>query len=288
MKQDRLKKSFVVLVSASLLFLGLPPLATSAQDSSQSQGQSGGDQSNQSSSQGSDQDQGPENGTSSDPNSAAPAPLSSDALNALVAPIALYPDALVAQVLAASTYPDEVAIADYWLGQNKSMSSSDLATAVNNQTWDPSVKALCQFPSVLDNMAHNLAWTSSLGQAYENQQSDVMNAVQVMRAKAQASGALQSNSQVTVVQQAPQTIVIKPANPQIVYVPEYNPTVVYGTPYVVPLYTPPPVAVVGAAIGFGAGIAIGAAIGGGGYVGGGFVGGGWGGFGWGLQPRENR
>ena len=81
----------------------------------------------------------------------------------MVAPIALYPDALVAQILAAATYPDQVAIADYLLGQNKSLSSSDLATAVNNQTWDPSVKALCQFSSVLDNMAHNLAWTSSLG-----------------------------------------------------------------------------------------------------------------------------
>ena len=203
----------------------------------------------------------------------------------MVAPIALYPDALVAQILAASAYPDQVAIADYWLGQNKSLSSTDLASAVNQQTWDPSVKALCQFPSVLDNLAHNLAWTSSLGQAFENQQDDVMNAVQAMRAKAQAAGNLQSNQQISVVQQTPQTIIIKPANPQVVYVPEYNPTVVYGSPYVVPLYTPPPVAVaVAAGIGFGAGIAIGAAVGGGGFVGGGVAfGGGWGGFGWGFN-----
>src|SRR5271170_4513709 len=99
-------------------------------------------------------------------------------LQALVAPIALYPDALVAQVLSASTFPDQVAIADYWLGQNKSLTGSALMEAVNKQSWDASVKALTQFPSVLDNLAKNLSWTSALGDAYFNQQQDVMNAVQ--------------------------------------------------------------------------------------------------------------
>jgi len=207
-----------------------------------------------------------------------------DQLDALVAPIALYPDALVAQVLAAATLPDQVAYAEDWLQQNSNLTGSALTDAVNQQSWDPSVKALTQFPSVLSDLAKNLSWTSSLGQAYVNQQSDVMTAVQVMRAKAQAAGTLQSSSQITVVQQSPSTIVIKPANPSVVYVPQYNPTVVYGAPYVVPAYTPP-VAVVSAGLSFGAGVAVGAVLGGGGFVGGGFVGGGFGwGFGaWGLN-----
>jgi len=206
-----------------------------------------------------------------------PAPQSADQLNALVAPIALYPDALVAQALAASTFPDQVAVADYWLSQNSSLTGAALAQAVDQQTWDPSVKALTQFPSVLDNLAKNLAWTSSLGQAFHNQQADVMAAVQAMRAKAQAAGTLQSTSQITVTQPSPSIIVIQPANPQVVYVPQYNPTIVYGAaPLVVPYYTPP-VTIAAATVSFGSGIAIGAVFGGGGS----FVAGG--GFGWGFH-----
>lgn len=192
----------------------------------------------------------------------APAPMPANQLDSLVAPIALYPDALVAQILAAATFPDQVAIANYWLQQNKSLTGSALMQAVDKETWDNSVKALTQFPSVLNNMAQNLSWTSSLGEAYHNQGADVMNAVQTLRAQAQAAGNLKSTPQITVVQQTPQTIVIQPANPQIVYVPVYNPTVIYGTPYVVPGYSAGDVAAA-AVIGFGAGIAIGAMVGGG-------------------------
>src|SRR5215472_13100902 len=195
------------------------------------------------------------------------APQGAGDLQSLLAPIALYPNSLVAQILTASTFPDQVAVADYWLQQNKSLTGSALMQAVDKQSWDPSVKALTQFPSVLDNMAKNLAWTSSVGEAYHNQQSDVMTAIQTLRAQAKAKGSLQSNSQITVVQQSPQTIVIQPTNPQIVYVPQYNPTVVYGTPYVVPAYVAPTysagdVAAAGI-IGFGAGIAVGAMMSGG-------------------------
>jgi hypothetical protein len=204
-----------------------------------------------------------------------PAPLSADQLDSLVAPIALYPDALVAQVLAASANPDQVAYVDDWLAQNKNLTGQALAQAVDQQSWDPSVKALTQFPSVLDNLAHNLSWTSSLGQAFANQQSDVMAAVQAMRAKAQAAGTLQSNSQITITAPSPNTIVIQPANPQVIYVPQYNPTVVYGAPVVVPYYVPPALPVsVGVGLYFGAPITIGAWFGGGG----------WGaGFGWGWH-----
>src|SRR6266699_5235328 len=102
-------------------------------------------------------------------------------LQQLVAPIALYPDELVAEILAASTYPTQIVEADRWLQQNSSLKGAQLASEVDKQSWDPSVKALTQFPSVLANMAKNLSWTSSLGDAYVNQQQDVMNAVQVTR-----------------------------------------------------------------------------------------------------------
>jgi Protein of unknown function (DUF3300) len=195
------------------------------------------------------------------------APQSASQLQALVAPIALYPDALVAQILSASTFPDQVAIADYWLGQNKNLTGNALMKAVDRQTWDPSVKALTQFPSVLGNLAKNLSWTSSLGEAYHNQPADVMTAIQTLREQAKAKGTLKSNSQITVVQKSPQVIVIEPANPQVVYVPEYDPALVYGVPYVVPgyvapVYTAGDVAAAGL-IGFGAGIAVGALMGGG-------------------------
>src|SRR4029077_8334405 len=144
-------------------------------------------------------------------------PATADELQSLVAPIALYPDALVAQILTAATFPDQVAIASYWAEQNKTLTGSALLTAVDKQTWDPSVKALTQFPSVLNNMAQNLSWTSQLGEDYHNQQADVMTALQTLRAKAKAAGNLQSGPQITVVQKSPQVIVIDPTNPQIVY-----------------------------------------------------------------------
>jgi hypothetical protein len=187
------------------------------------------------------------------------APLSANELQQLVAPIALYPDALVAQVLGASTFPDEVAAASGWLQQNNNLTGTALMQAVDAQPWDPSVQALTQFPSVLDNLAKNLSWTSALGEAYHTQAADVMSAIQVLRAQAMAAGNLKSGSQITVVQQSPQVIVIQPTNPQVVYVPQYNPTVVYGTTYVTPGYSTADVVATGL-LAFGVGIAVGAAI----------------------------
>jgi len=191
-------------------------------------------------------------------NHAAPKP--AEQLQSLVAPIALYPDALVAQILSASTFPDQVALAQNWLLQHKGLSGSKLTKEVEKESWDPAVKALTAFPSVLDNMAKNLAWTSELGEAYHTQPKDVMQAVQELRAKAKAAGNLKSTPQMTVVQKSPTTIVIEPANPQVVYVPQYNPTVIFGTPYTVPGYTAGDVAAA-SVLSFGAGIAIGAMMG---------------------------
>jgi hypothetical protein len=190
------------------------------------------------------------------------APLSPNELQQLVAPIALYPDALVAQILGGATFPDQIATANNFLQFNKNLSAAGLMSAVDAQPWDPSVKALTQFPSVLSNLASNLSWTSALGEAYHTQTADVMSAVQVLRAKAYAAGNLKSGSQITVVQESPQVIVIQPTNPQVVYVPTYNPTVVYGTTYVTPGYSAATVAATGI-LAFGVGVAVGAAISGG-------------------------
>jgi Protein of unknown function (DUF3300) len=164
---------------------------------------------------------------------AAPAPphaqQTPEQLQQLVAPIALYPDALVAQILAASTFPDQVVIADRWAQAHPELKDEALAQAVDQQPWDPSIKAIAAFPSVLGNMDKNLSWTSSLGDAYYNQQQDVMSAVQVMRQRAQTAGNLQSTPQQTV-QAQDSTIVIQPTDPNVVYVPAYDPWAVYGDP----------------------------------------------------------
>jgi hypothetical protein len=150
-------------------------------------------------------------------------------LQQLVAPIALYPDSLVAQILAASTFPEQVVEADRWVQAHPDLKGDALGKAVDQQPWDPSVKALTAFPSVLGNMDKNLSWTSSLGDAYYNQQQDVMDAVQVMRQRAEQAGNLKTTPQQTVTTQG-STISIEPANPDVVYVPAYDPWLVYGGP----------------------------------------------------------
>ena len=152
-------------------------------------------------------------------------------LQQLVAPIALYPDSLVAQILAASTFPEQVVEADRWVQSHPDLKGEALGQAVDKEPWDPSVKALAAFPSVLGNMDKNLSWASSLGDAYYNQQQEVMDAVQVMRQKAEASGNLKSTPQQTVTTQG-STVVIEPAEPDVVYVPAYDPWLVYGGPIV--------------------------------------------------------
>src|SRR5712692_7987571 len=156
---------------------------------------------------------------------------SPEELHQLVAPIALYPDALVAQILAASTYPTQIVEADRWMQRHSHLKGEDLAKEVDKQDWDPSVKALAQFPSVLQNMDKNLSWSSSLGEAYVNDPQDVTDAVQEMRQEAQKAGHLNSSEQERVTTEG-NTIIIEPADPQVVYVPAYDPWLVYGGPIV--------------------------------------------------------
>ena len=150
-------------------------------------------------------------------------------LQRLVAPIALYPDSLVAQILAAATFPEQVVEADRWVQANPDLKGEALGKAVDQQPWDPSVKALAAFPAVLGNMDKNLSWTSSLGDAYFNQQPDVMSAVQVMRRRAQVAGDLKTTPQQNVATED-SNISIEPADPNVVYVPAYDPWLVYGDP----------------------------------------------------------
>ncbi len=156
-------------------------------------------------------------------------PLGPDRLQQLVAPIALYPDTLVALVLTAATYPAQVQDADQWRQAQGNAPAEQIAAGANGQIWDPSVKALTAFPQVLAEMDQNLAWTTDLGTAYFNQSTDVLEAVQVMRARAQAAGNLQPTLQ-EAVNYVGGNIQLAPVNPQVVYVPAYNPWVVYGQP----------------------------------------------------------
>lgn len=161
--------------------------------------------------------------------SAPPArqPLDPGQLEQLVAPIALYPDALVAEVLAAATYPQQVAAADRWRQTQGYRTPDQIASGADAEDWDPSVKALTAFPQVLAQMDRNLEWTTDLGNAYYNQPQDVLEAVQVMRHRAQAAGTLRSTPQ-EVVRYDEGNIVLAPPDPQLVYVPTYNPWTVYG------------------------------------------------------------
>ena len=152
-------------------------------------------------------------------------------LQQLVAPIALYPDSLVAQILSAATFPEQVVEADRWAQTHPELKGEALGQAVDQMNWDPSVKALTAFPSVLGNMDKNISWTSELGDAYYNQQQDVMDAVQAMRQKAEQAGNLKTTEQQVVTTQG-STIIIQPAAPDVVYVPAYNPWIVYGPPIV--------------------------------------------------------
>jgi Protein of unknown function (DUF3300) len=190
-------------------------------------------------------------------------------LDSLVAPIALYPDPLLAQTLAASTYPLELMQLQQWLARNPGLQDKALADSAAKQPWDPSIQAMALLPDVVKRLTDDIQWTTDLGNAFLAQQSDVMDAVQRMRQKAQTTGNLKSTPQQRVeteVVESKQVIVIEQADPQVVYVPEYNPTVVYGAPIYPypPIYYPPAgYYAAGAAISFGVGVAMGAAWGGG-------------------------
>jgi Protein of unknown function (DUF3300) len=208
------------------------------------------------------------------PSQQAGAKIPADQLDSLVAPIALYPDPMLAQVLAASTYPLEIMQLQQWLQKNPGLKDKALADAAMKQPWDPSVQGLAGLPDIVKRLSDDIQWTADLGNAFLAQQSDVMDAVQRMRKKAQDKGTLKSSEQVKVETQViekKQVVVIEQSNPQVVYVPSYNPVVVWGPPVYPyypypPIYYPPPsYYAAGVAVAWGAGFAMGAFWGGGGW-----------------------
>jgi hypothetical protein len=216
-------------------------------------------------------------------------PLGQAQLETLVAPIALYPDDLVAQILTASTYPLEVVEAERWVQGHPNVVGDALQDAVQQLSWDASVKGLTAVPQVLAMMSEKLDWTQQVGEAFLAQPNDVSNAIQQLRTKAAANGNLKSSKQLKVSTVAvpanqtppppppqgvdpatlpppppPEYIVIEPTDADTYYVPIYDPAVVYG-PWAWPAYSPfywyPPGYVIGGAlIGFGVGVFVGAAL----------------------------
>jgi hypothetical protein len=198
-------------------------------------------------------------------------------LEALVAPIALYPDDLLSLVLMASTYPLEVVEAQRWFDANKKLNDEQRKAALDKLDWDQSVKSLVATPTVLEMMSAQLQWTRKLGDAVLAQESDVMDAIQRLRAKARSRDKLVSTKQQKVTVQntaGRQIIAVEPVDPNLIYVPFYEPAIVYGDwpyaeypPYFFPYAGYYADDVLAGGIWFGAGYALG-------YWGGGYV---WGG-----------
>lgn len=155
-------------------------------------------------------------------------PYSQQELAQMLAPVALYPDPLLAQILMASTYPIEVVEAERWIQANPQLKDDALDAALLRRNWDPSVKAMTHFPSILTLMSERISETTELGNAFLAQEADVMAMVQDLRAQAYAQGNLKTDARQRVIVET-ETIIIQPVNPRVVYVPYYDPYYVYGS-----------------------------------------------------------
>ncbi len=163
----------------------------------------------------------------SDATTSASQDFSQAQLDQMLAPVALYPDELLTQVLTASTYPLEIVQAARWAQANPDLTGTDAVNAVDEQNWDPSVKAMLAFPDLLQMMDDKLGWTEQLGNAFLAQQAQVMDTVQGLRQKAEAAGTLTSGGELRV-EDADGLIDIEPAASDLTYLPYYDPTTIYG------------------------------------------------------------
>jgi len=164
----------------------------------------------------------------------------------MLAPIALYPDALLSQVLMAASYPFEVVEADRWLANNPGLNGDARDNALKEKDWDVSVLSLCYYPKVLSMMTENLNWTARLGDAFINQQQEVMDTVQELRGKAYAQGNITTTQEQNVIVED-RIIRIETVSPDYMYVPVYDPYVIYG-PWWYPAYLPFPIFYPGVAV----------------------------------------
>ena len=177
-------------------------------------------------------------------------------LETLVAPVAFYSDPLLSLVLPASTQPVQIVQASRFLDARKANPSLQPDSA-----WDASVRSLLNYPEAVQKLNGDLGWTQRLGDAIYDQQEDVIDAVQSVRAKAYHAGTLRSDAK-QVVTMKDGVVTIVPADTEVIYVPVYDtqtiyvqapaaPVVVYSDPY--PVYWGP------AAV-FASGVALGWAL----------------------------
>lgn len=161
---------------------------------------------------------------------------SKEELTQMLAPIALYPDSLIAQILMASTYPLEVVEAERWRRVNSELKGDVLNEALRKKTWDTSIKSLCHFPDVLFALSEKLDQTRKLGDAFLNQEAEVMATIQELRRRAYDQGNLTTTKEQKILVEQ-EIVRIEPSDPRVVYVPIYNPLYVYG-PWWYPAYPP--------------------------------------------------
>lgn len=184
-------------------------------------------------------------------------------LSQMLAPIALYPDTLLSPMLMASTYPIEVIEAHRWMESHSHLQGEALDIALMDEDWDPSVKTLCQFPSILALMSERIGETTDLGNAFLAQEEEVLDMIQELRAAASAHGNLATTSRQQVLVER-ETIIIQPANPRVIHIPYYDPLTIYGSwwyPTYLPSYWGPPGRRIGRVVSYGPGIYFGLSFG---------------------------
>ncbi|MDH5628555.1 MAG: DUF3300 domain-containing protein [Gammaproteobacteria bacterium] len=151
-------------------------------------------------------------------------------LEQILAPIALYPDSVLTHILIASTYPLEVVQANRWVERNPNVKPADALNAVDEENWDPSVKALIPFPNVLQRMSDDLEWTQKVGDAFLQDEERLLAGIQSLRRKADQAGSLDQMENMNI-ERDNDNIVIVPAQREVVYVPYYDTRLVYGNWY---------------------------------------------------------
>ncbi|MFT6407089.1 MAG: hypothetical protein ACJAQ6_000499 [Arenicella sp.] len=154
-------------------------------------------------------------------------PLEQGQLDQVLAPIALYPDSLLSQLLVAATYPLEVVQATRWRQANQSLSEKQVIDAIEDKQWDPSVKALTPFTDLIVRLSKDLDWLQQLGDAFLQNEEQVLASIQTLRQKARDNGSIADNDYYDVVEDD-DNIIIKSTNREIVYAPYYDSRVVYG------------------------------------------------------------
>jgi len=156
-------------------------------------------------------------------------PFSEAELEQILAPIALYPDTVLSHILIAATYPLEIVQAERWTISNPDYKGSDAVEAVEDEDWDPSVKALVAFPEVLRRLSENLEWTQKLGDAFLQDEEKLLSSVQSLRQQAYEAGSLDKMDKLSVTHEDDSSIIIEPVEKEIVYVPYYDTRVIYGS-----------------------------------------------------------